>query len=89
MNSRIKELAAKAGFIFWEDEEWKPEGQLIDWSSDYDSALEHFAELLVQECIDRSRNEPRLHSGYSVYDGGLDDGIKKATNSMLGLLAND
>ena len=49
MNIRIIELAAKAGFIFWEDESWRPEGQLIDWSSDYDSALEHFAELLKEE----------------------------------------
>ena len=51
MNSRIKELAAKAGFIFWEDEPWKPAGQLVDWASDYDSALEHFAELLKEEYL--------------------------------------
>jgi hypothetical protein len=40
------ELAKEAGFIFWDDEEHKPEGATIDWSSNYDSELRNFYELV-------------------------------------------
>jgi hypothetical protein len=50
MNDRIKELAKQAGFVLWADEEWKPDGAVIDWSSDYDNDLEKFAELIIREC---------------------------------------
>ena len=50
MNERFKELAEQAGFVLWSDEEWKPEGAIIDWSSDYDNELAKFAELIVREC---------------------------------------
>jgi len=46
MNKRIQKLAEKAGFIFWKDEEWKPSGELIDWSCLYDNELVKFAELI-------------------------------------------
>lgn len=29
-------LAEEAGFMFWNDESWKPEGSVIDWSAQYD-----------------------------------------------------
>lgn len=48
MNSKIKELAEQAGFCFWSDESWKPEGAVIDWASNYDEAFERFVELLHQ-----------------------------------------
>jgi hypothetical protein len=35
MNERIKELAKQSGFVLWSDEEWKPEGAVVDWSSNY------------------------------------------------------
>jgi hypothetical protein len=50
----IKKLAEQAGFVMWADESWKPEGAIIDWSSNYDKELERFAELIVRECIDES-----------------------------------
>ena len=50
MNERFKELAEQAGFVMWADESWKPEGQRVDWSSDYDNELAKFAELIVREC---------------------------------------
>jgi hypothetical protein len=53
MNDRIKELAKQAGFVLWADEEWKPDGAVIDWSSDYDNDLEKFAELIIQECMEQ------------------------------------
>ena len=46
----IKELAEQAGFVMWADESWKPEGQVVDWASDYDNELAKFAELIVREC---------------------------------------
>ena len=45
MKKIVKELAKEAGFIFWEDEEWKPKRATIDWSSDYDKELEKFFKL--------------------------------------------
>jgi hypothetical protein len=51
MNEKIKQLAEKAGFYLWEDEPWKPEGAVVDWSCEYDSELEKFAELILSECI--------------------------------------
>lgn len=51
MNKRIEELAQEAGFCFWTDESWKPEGETIDWSCNYDDQLQKFTELIVTECI--------------------------------------
>lgn len=49
MDDKIIKLAKKAGFIFWEEEPWRPEGQLIDWSSDYDKELVKFYKLVIKE----------------------------------------
>ena len=51
MNPRIKELAEKAGFCFWEDEDWKPHGAIIDWSAEYDKEFQKYTELLIDEII--------------------------------------
>ena len=51
MNPRIKELAEDAGFCFWEDEDWKPHGAIIDWSAEYDKEFQKYTELLVNECL--------------------------------------
>ena len=51
MKDKVKQLAEQAGFVFWGDEEWKPKGQVIDWSSVYDKELEKFLDLAVRECI--------------------------------------
>mgnify|MGYP006287537045 CR=1 FL=1 len=52
MNERIRELAEQAGFILWDKEPWNP-GDVIDWSARYDDEFNKFAELIVQECIDK------------------------------------
>ena len=50
MNERIKVLTEQAGFIrFSPDEDCDTP---IDWSCDYTTALEKFAELIVRECTD-------------------------------------
>lgn len=51
MNEQIQALAEQAGFILWADEEWKPEGETIDWSTSYDDELVKLVELVVRECI--------------------------------------
>ena len=51
MNLKLLSLMKKAGFVFWEDEDWKPENAVIDWATNYDKEIEKFAELIVQECI--------------------------------------
>lgn len=54
MNSKFAELAEKAGFVMWEDEEYKT--GLIDWASDYDTELEHFGNLVLDEAISLINN---------------------------------
>ena len=51
MNEKIRELAEQAGFIFWENEQWKLKNATIDWSCDYDKELKTFAELIVRETL--------------------------------------
>lgn len=69
---RIQKLAEQAGFVPWSDEEWKPEGAIIDWSSDYDNELAKFAELIVRECADvldkriAPPNHPMNSLGYKL-----------------------
>jgi hypothetical protein len=49
MKKSVKELAKKAGFIFWADEEWKPKDATIDWAChSYDKELERFFKLAVK-----------------------------------------
>lgn len=45
-------IAEDAGFVFWNDEEWKPDDELIDWSASYDKELQLFGELIVRRCIE-------------------------------------
>lgn len=40
----------EAGFVFWKDEDWKPEDAIIDWATDYDREIKKFAELIIREC---------------------------------------
>ena len=49
MHSIVKDIADKAGFCFWEDEEWKPAGSVIDWAAQYDKEFDLFVELLIRD----------------------------------------
>jgi len=44
--AEIKELAEEAGFSMWENESWKPEGEVVDWASKYDKELVKFYHLV-------------------------------------------
>ena len=64
MHQRIKELAKQAGFILWADEEWKPEGETIDWSTSYDNELVKLVELVVRECNQAVLGVPSYYKDY-------------------------
>ena len=42
----IKDLAKEAEFCIWENESWKPEGEVVDWSCKYDKELVKFYHLV-------------------------------------------
>ena len=66
MNERIKQLALEAGFVPWGDESWNL-GDVIDWSSSYDTELACFAQLIIQECADVAGCNGHV-SGFSLGD---------------------
>ena len=50
MSRLSKKLTREAGFVFWENETWGKGPAHIDWSCDYDEALEKYTELIVRTC---------------------------------------
>lgn len=54
MKKIFRQLAKKAGFVFWSEEDtWGPGPKHIDWASNYDHEIEQFAKLIVKECVDQ------------------------------------
>lgn len=51
MNERIVELLREAGFCFWEDEEWGPGPNQIDWAAQYTDEMNKFINLLLQDVM--------------------------------------
>jgi hypothetical protein len=52
MNEKFRSIANDAGFVLWNDEDWKPENGIVDWSNEYDHELNQYSELLVKKCSD-------------------------------------
>jgi hypothetical protein len=50
MNQHYRRIANDSGFVFWDDEEWKPADAIVDWSTDYDHELSVYSNNLVSEC---------------------------------------
>lgn len=50
MNEKILSLVKKSGFHLWENEPWKPEGAVVDWSCNYDDELDKLTRLIILEC---------------------------------------
>ena len=44
-NDELRHIAEQAGFTFWGDEAWKPDGAIIDWAAADDSDLVRFYQL--------------------------------------------
>lgn len=70
MNKKTIELAKQAGFLFWEDEEWGPGSEYIDWGTEYDKELEKLVELIVNECASHVKH-------IKIWDTDLGEVIKK------------
>ena len=51
MNENVKNLAKRAGFVMWGNEEWNP-GDVIDWASRYDKQFIEYTRLLVKEVLE-------------------------------------
>lgn len=45
MNRTYWDLAKKAGFVFWDDDEGN--GKVIDWASDYDKEFQLYTDLVI------------------------------------------
>jgi len=50
MNENVKNLAKRAGFVLWGNEDWNP-GDVIDWASRYDEQFIKYTQLLVHEVL--------------------------------------
>lgn len=49
-------LARKAGFCFWSDEEWKPQGAVIDWAAQYDDEMVELFRLIKKYYEEEKEN---------------------------------
>lgn len=61
----FNKLAKKAGFVFWENESWKPKGATIDWSCDYTEELKKFAELVIKRESKKARSNRVFEESWS------------------------
>lgn len=50
MNKNVKNLIKQAGFVLWGNEAHNP-GDVVDWSSRYDTELAEYTRLLVNEVL--------------------------------------
>jgi hypothetical protein len=75
MNERIKELAARAGFVLWDDEEWNP-GDVVDWASRYDNELVKYTQLLVNEVLRLQAEGTDVANYYGVNPAPAMEGIE-------------
>lgn len=58
MDADIKRMIQQAGFIFWEDEDWKPINAQVDWASNYDKELQTLIKLVINECARIAASTP-------------------------------
>ena len=56
MNDTMIKLAKEAGFVFWNNESWKPKDSLIDWSCDYSNEFDKYSKLLIEETIKQQKS---------------------------------
>lgn len=67
INKKLSELAADAGFVFWENEEWGPGPGNIDWSSEYDQQLQGLYDRMLEEVL-QTIDESIKVSTYTTFD---------------------
>nr|QMP83093.1 MAG: hypothetical protein [Caudoviricetes sp.] len=80
MKDKLKHMAELSGFICWEDEEWKPEGETIDWASADEESFLKYSRLLVSHSLaDFYRNYLDLNSNQDIVDQ-----IKRYVDGLFG-----
>lgn len=57
MNRVYWDLAKKAGFVFWDDDE--SDGRVIDWASDYDKEFQLYTDLVIDHIERKYKVEKR------------------------------
>jgi bifunctional DNA-binding transcriptional regulator/antitoxin component of YhaV-PrlF toxin-antitoxin module len=73
----FKELVSDAGFCMWNNETWKPENTLVDWSSNYDEELKTFASLIIGKTISI------LHTQKNIANYSGEDNCKKYMDDCI------
>ena len=53
----LRHIAEQAGFTFWTDEHWKPEGAIVDWAAADDSDLVRFYRLATDLAYKRAMRD--------------------------------
>jgi hypothetical protein len=88
INRKLQELAADAGFVFWEDEEWGPGPGNIDWSSQYDMQLQGLYDRMLEEVlqtIDESTKAQSLTTFDADYMGKVNKKLKEDILKKFGV----
>ena len=81
MNDTIKDIARQAGFCFWDDEEWRPPGAVIDWSSNYDEEFKAYTNLLIKHICNKAFD---WGHGYFAIDTMSELGISEVVEVQEG-----
>ena len=55
---KLRHIAEQAGFLLWADEEWKPDGAVVDWACEYnDATLVKFYRLVSDLAYKRAMRD--------------------------------
>jgi hypothetical protein len=88
INKKLQELAADAGFAFWENEAWGPGPGNIDWSSEYDQQLQGLYDRMLEEVlktIDESTKSNTFTSFDAAYLGTFNKKLKEDILKKFGV----
>jgi len=71
MDANIKRLGIEAGFIAWDEVEWKPEGVVFDWAGADDESLVNFYHLVRKEAVWECIKQLEIGKKCDPYTGSL------------------
>lgn len=83
LNNKIKLLAERAGFVFWNEESWGPRDNSIDWSLNYTKEFNDFIQLILESICEELSEQikvlPKEETQLNYYFG-YDKAIIDAMN---------
>lgn len=62
MNSKMIDLAKRAGFVFWQDDGYSAGVDTIDWSCDYSNEFDRYSKMLIEETIKELKQDKYFKS---------------------------